>query len=719
MRNLISSCVAIAFVRIAFAAADSPFTTHSENTWLKQSPREGGPPGFYYEGSGAFDPYSNQWIHHAGHDGIPQGFHTFTCDLANGAWTQRFPPTSPPGVCCVDGANVFDLARRRFVRFPGGSLGHGYQWSRGVRLKESAVWLYDPARNAWMNMRPPPYREPEKYSKEVIGGLCSGGVYAANHELAISFGGDGAGGAKNNLHFYDAYANALHLIRASNAPPARDGMGLAYDSANDRLVMFGSQYLSDERTWFYDFRANAWEARELNPHPPAKKLGTYSTIPRMAYDSINGVVLCLVWLGESGGHETWALDTEKLQWTKLSPAAEPSHSKSRSRNLTFVPEHNMFILELSTTNNRPELWTYRYKKAGAIKWPAAPTNLEVATDSDSTRSSRREEVPSVSRAESQSLLTSAATNSSKATLTWTANAPPDAKDYHVYRAEPALPWLAEFKRIGATAATMFEDKEIIAGKSYSYFVKAIARDGTESAPSFRARTELPVLLKPVVSVLATNRIEIEWKAHPAKDIAGYNLYRGIASLKIVKKGEPAAWKDNDPEYAEPMPVKVTDIANIQKLNRALLRATSYADSIDLTRKGPESGDYKFPVHAYIVRAVNKLGVESGPSPYALTIPSEPVNFLCREQGDTAGLKWDTNPEKGIAGYRIYKLKGTWEILPITSEPVRETTFTHKSGRNATRYWVVAVDALGREGQPSSPAWANHSYAGFFKGEWHQ
>ena len=699
-------------------AAEYFLGTHPENTWIKQSPRDGvAAPGFYYEGSGAFDPFSNQWIHHAGHDGIPQGFHTFTCDLASGAWTQRFPPTSPPGVCCVDGANVFDLARRCFVRFPGGSLGHGYQWSRGVRLKESAVWLYDPARDAWTNMRPPPYREPEKYSKEVIGGLCSGGVYAANHELAISFGGDGSGGAKNNLHFYDTYANALHLMRASNAPPARDGMGLAYNSAHDKLVMFGSQYLSDERTWFYDFRANAWEARELNPHPPGKKLGTYSTIPRMAYDSINGVVLCLAWLNEKDGYEAWALDTEKLEWTKLNPAAMPSNSKSRSRNLTFVPEDNVFILELSTTNNRPELWTYRYKKAGGTKRPAAPTNLEVVTGNP--RSSRREEAPSVSRPESQSLLTSAATSGGRAALTWTASATPDVKEYHIYRAEPALPWLAAFKKIGASATTTFEDKQVGAGKSYFYFLKTVARDGTESTPSFRARTEPQVLLKPIVSVLATNRIEVNWNAHPAKDIAGYNLYRGIASVKTVRKGEPAAWKDNDPEYAEPMPVKVTDITNIQKLNGTLFRTTSFTDKIDLTRKGPEAGDYKFAVHAYIVRAVNKLGVESGPSPYALTIPSEPVNFLCRERGDTAELKWDSSSEKGIAGYRIYKLKGTWEILRVTNDLLHETMFSHKSGRNVTRYWVVAVDALGQEGQPSSPAWANQSYRGFYAGEWHQ
>ncbi len=40
-------------------------------------------------------------------------FHTFTFDLDTGEWRQRFPPTSPPGACCVDGANAFDVAGRR------------------------------------------------------------------------------------------------------------------------------------------------------------------------------------------------------------------------------------------------------------------------------------------------------------------------------------------------------------------------------------------------------------------------------------------------------------------------------------------------------------------------------------------------------------------------------------------------------------------------------
>jgi hypothetical protein len=34
-------------------------------------------------------------------------------------------------------------------------------------------------------------------------------------------------------------------------------------------------------------------------------------------------------------------------------------------------------------------------------------------------------------------------------------------------------------------------------------------------------------------------------------------------------------------------------------------------------------------------------------------------------------------------------------------------------------WVTAIDALGQEGQLSSPVLHQHRYDGFFKGEWHQ
>jgi fibronectin type 3 domain-containing protein len=664
----------------------SAWPDHPENTWVKRSPRDDTPaPGFGWEGAGAFDPFLRKWIHEGGHDGVPQGFAMFVWDLPTARWEQRFPPTSPPGVCVIDGAGAYDLANRRLARFPGASLGHGYQFSRGVYLKQSNAWLYDPVTNAWTNMRPPPY------AGVTLGSLNPAVTYDARHEVLLDMGGQTAKGDINSLFAYDAYANQLEQLQAQNPPAPRDGHGIAYDARNDALVVFGSQYASDEKTWIYRYKTNRWEGYALDPHPPGTKGSTYSTIPKMACDSINGVCLLLTWEESTGAHQTWILDVAQMKWTRMNPAVEPEPSGSRTRNLGYSPEHNAFLLETWTRPNTVRIWSYRYKKAAPDARPAPPSGLE------------------------------ALSSAGKATLSWQPSATAAVTGYRVYRARADRAWQTDYARVADVATARYEDGGLEAGAIYFYTVKAVGSGGVESDASVSARTQPRVLVKPVVSVLARDRIEVTWNAHPAPDVVGYNVYRGVAAVRTVTQGVQKPWSDNDPLYREPQVVGVRDITNIVKLNPAPLAATALTDTgVDLTQKGPEAGGYKFAVHAYIVRAVNRLGTESGPSPYALTIPSEPVNVLLKENGGTAEIRWDASPEKGIAGYRIYKLgSSVWEILGVTSDPIKATTFTHAPGSASTRYWVTAVDALGQEGQPSSEVWYGHSYKGFFTGEWHQ
>ena len=224
---------------------------------------------------------------------------------------------------------------------------------------------------------------------------------------------------------------------------------------------------------------------------------------------------------------------------------------------------------------------------------------------------------------------------------------------------------------------------------------------------------------PVVSAVGKDRVVVSWDRHPAPDVVGYNLYRGVAHVRTVAEGTPGAWKDNDPKYDEPQVVQVRDVTGLTKLNTALLTDPTFTDNVDLTTPTPAAGGYRFAVYAYVVRAVNPLGTESGPSPYALTFPAAPSNVLCREQGEVAELKWDAAREAGVTGYHVYKLEGTWKDVRVTEKPLAATTLLHRVGRGQTRFWVVAVDALGQEGEPSSPAWFNHSYRGFYTGEWHQ
>jgi hypothetical protein len=409
----------------------------------------------------------------------------------------------------------------------------------------------------------------------------------------------------------------------------------------------------------------------------------------MTYDAVNKVLLCVVWLDERRGHETWVLDLGTMTWTNTNAPTQPEHSKSRSRNLDFSPAENLAFLETWSVNSEPQLWTYRFKAVTSeeARLPGRPQGVVATT-----------------------------TEARSIKLGWQAVA--GAKSYRVYRGEVAEPWNVSFERVGETGTNACEDASAVTGHGYVYTVRAVTAEGVEGLPSDRARAQPRVAIKPVVSVLARDRIEIAWNAHPASDVVGYNVYRGVVAPRTVKKGTPAAWKDNDPEYADAVVTGVDDITNLVKLNDKPIEKTHFEDGVDLTQN-PAAG-YRLAVYAYVLRAVNRLGVESGPSPYALTIPAEPTHVLCRERGEDAELKWQASAEKAIAGYHIYKLEGgVFGVQRVTESPVVQTSFTHHGGKEITRYWVVAVDALGQEGQPSSPAWFGRSYKGFFDGEWHQ
>jgi hypothetical protein len=679
-------------------AVAADWADHPENVWVKQSPREGAPsPRYLYEGSGAWNPLARQFIRWGGHDGIPQGFHLFVWNLETGRWQQRFPNTSPPGACCIDGANVFDVANNCFVRFPGASLGHGWQWYRGVQLKRSHVWLYDAANNTWTNMRPPPYKEPPKYSRDVLGSLDAGGTYDANHEVSISFGGQGDAGGMNNLFVYDAYSNHLERLDAANPPSPRDGMGICYDTTNDCLVVFGGQYTDDEKTWIYRYRTNRWEAHDLNPRPPGKKRKTYSTIPKMAFDSVNGVCVCVVWLEEKGGAlETWALDVAKLRWTKMSPPVEPEPTGSRARNMGYDPALNLVFLESVTPKGEARIWTYRYRKAQPTDRPEPPTDLIVVT------------APG------------------KAHLLWKPSPSAGVREYRVYRAQTDKPWLAEFAHVGtgkgsAAKDPQYEDTGLEAGKVYIYTVRAVGANGRESRDSVKARTQPHAPLPPTVCVQDAKLVSVNFNIYSSLvNVARHRLYRGVVHVatNTTSKG---SWGYNDPEYPEPVVDRVLDITGIQKIGEMPFHSHFFLDTtVDLTRKGPESADYKYAVYAYIVRAVSWVGAESGPSPYVLTIPAEPDKVMLREKGRDAEIELYGPVLANIIGtesYRVYRVDSK-TVTRLTPEPIKEGFFTIRNAGHA-RYVVVGVDGLGQEGQPSSPVWSGQSYEGFFEGQWHQ
>jgi hypothetical protein len=245
--------------------------------------------------------------------------------------------------------------------------------------------------------------------------------------------------------------------------------------------------------------------------------------------------------------------------------------------------------------------------------------------------------------------------------------------------------------------------------------------------------------------VSARKAVLSW-APSGRGIAGYHVERAV--VEVFSEDEMRRLKKDTPPLADPSVGAVRAIGPFTRLTRKPIPETTFTDSsIDLTRpcakegkplqvhhfrpdqRDPKGKPYRYAVHAYRIRAVNALGVQSGPSPYGLTIPSSPQWLFAREENDRCHLKWAANPEKGLRGYRIYRMEGPRRNGPgqpvtrLTATPIKQTRYVdNRAGRSTCRFYVVAVDALGQEGFPSAPVWHYREYRRFyhpFVGKWHQ
>jgi hypothetical protein len=704
-------------VLMALCAGPPPppgdLASQAPNTWVKRSPLPGGPvsPRMGYESTLGYDPRARLLIRWGGHNqggGGEQNAETWTFDPVSARWTLKETNDTAPGVCCGQ-QNVFDLARNRFVRFPSFSGSHGWQWTREVALKNSSVWTYDLATNTWRDMRPMP--EPR------VGPLrCA--AWDSDHEVIVVFGGEG--NSEGTLA-YDPCTNTWTHLRPPVQPAFRSGGNMAYDAGHKLHILFGAQFINDPHTWAYDLKANRWTDLKTTGLPPTDRNDAVLT-----YDALNRVVLAVVKVTEGKGStakvrlETWALDVGKRTWTRCNPPREPAPSGNRARLLTFLPDHGVAVLENRThqplSPNEQQIWTYRYAHPGTERNPPP-----AAVAAPSLR-----------------------THADRAVLSWKASSSKSVTRYVVLRGEGELPWKATLQRLAEVARgqTSYEDRDVKPGRVYHYAVQAVDAAGRSGPLSQRARTQPRVVEGVVASVLSERQVELTWNAPAEDDVAGYHVERAVVEvysgdqLKLDRK--------------QTAPLKSPSVAGLRRfgafetLTRAVVKETRWTDTVDLSRPVPVEGKpiwdrprhkdavepagkpYERAVFAYRVRAVNRLGVKGGPSPWVLTIPSAPQFLYSREKGTRCDLKWAGNPERGLKGYRVYRLDGRYSSQPVsrlTPEPVAATTWTDdKAGKVARRYHVVAVDALGQEGVPSAPVWFEREWKSFYRPfvlEWHQ
>ena len=254
----------------------------------------------------------------------------------------------------------------------------GSDFIQGAVLNDT--WAYDLESNTWTYMAT---RPPGRFEHAM--------AYDSASDRVILFGGIvlGSGLALNDTWAYDLESNTWTYMAAN--PPARYGHAMAYDSQSDRVILFGGTspaasgaYLAD--TWAYDFANNTWTNMDPASKPPARSLHL------MAYDSQSDRVI--LFGGAGIGvllNDTWAYDFNTNNWTNMGPISKPAVQLYDA--MAYDSQSDRMILFGGTDRNGPvvnQTWTYDFNNntwtdMDPVSKPPARLSHALAYDSQSDR----------------------------------------------------------------------------------------------------------------------------------------------------------------------------------------------------------------------------------------------------------------------------------------------------------------------------------------------
>lgn len=193
-------------------------------------------------------------------------------------------------------------------------------------------------------------------------------AYDPADQALLLFGGDNSAGVQQDTWTWDAHQWTRRLPPVS--PPARTDAAIAYDAMTKTLVLFGGDphstagYLNDTWTW----NGSRWTLLQPGISPPAR------THAMMAYDPANGAVILFGGLGSSGFlNDVWSFNG--TSWHELHPIAAPS-ARYDAAFAYHAPSRKLVLFGGFTPGSGPlgDTWTFDgtiWQQAGTVIAPVA------------------------------------------------------------------------------------------------------------------------------------------------------------------------------------------------------------------------------------------------------------------------------------------------------------------------------------------------------------
>jgi HEAT repeat protein len=618
-------------------------------------------PNLSYETGFCFDAGRGRilaWGSHGRRYDTPQTNLTWLYDVASNRWRRPEPREAPPGICMTRGT-VYDPVRGLVIstKSPTGMGGHGYVMTLRKFAAYSVPWVFDAEAEEWYGMRPPEHPP------------------AGNQLAGFDLHNDAMILLRDRVHVYDPHVNAWAALDPPEpCPPVSVSGACEYDPVSGRLIFAaGADEFGRTRTWAYSLRDNAWE--ELHPAAPPPALSGAV----MVYDSANDVMLAF---RPGIPARVYALHLRANRWEEL-PGGGPAPNHVLF-DAAYDARHNAVVLSggeeaaASGALTVRETWTYRYRPA--------------ATNALAGRSGRSllADVPQWLRLEIEA--------DGDVRLAWDPVGG-DIAGYAVYRGAGEHPWTAEMVRLNDEPVTEPRYTEAPPPDQPAYYhVRAIRADGAESEPSNLARTQPLPVRRVQIAPKADGAAALTWEPSRGPAVIGYNVYRAdVAPVDL--------WA----EHFDPM----THAGAFEKLTPEPVTATEFFDRIPGEAPADATESSWAPLKAYVVRAVNALGIESGPSPVTLSVPAAPgpVTVVPLPEGRTLVVSGESGstPIRGHHLLRLTCYRGDLAFrtagAPHPGAVFADDEPWPTGDRRA--YAVIAVDERGQLGIPSSLAWADN------------
>jgi N-acetylneuraminic acid mutarotase len=215
-------------------------------------------------------------------------------------------------------------------------------------------------------------------------------AYDPQQNAIILFGGFGADGfARDDTWKFDCVTREWTELNPTTSPSARYGFVMEYDDSIDQIILScgntATQGHQDD-TWTYDFEANTWTEIDTTGTPGRLYWG------RMAYDSINQrMVLFGGEVDDTTVDATKIYNAQNETWTNAAPDVAPAARIVTA--MAYNPYYGVIITYGGIDSdwvNLGDTWAYEYStntwtdmsSVTDIPTPiSTPTNRETTTSS--------------------------------------------------------------------------------------------------------------------------------------------------------------------------------------------------------------------------------------------------------------------------------------------------------------------------------------------------